>query len=82
MDPLTDFASLFKERENTVYSGPQIGNVVSISPLSVSLGDRISLKGNRLIQGGSVGELLVGDEVILIPSADNQRYFLIDKVVK
>lgn len=117
-------AKMFKERENAPYLGPQIGTVVSASPLKVSLGDTIVLDTNHLLVAAHVlsnyeremeipitanlsgntttnnshnhyyqsfgiagpvkftDTLEVGDEVILVPSTDEQTYFVIDKVVR
>jgi Protein of unknown function (DUF2577). len=114
---------MFKERDNVPYLGPQVGTVVSASPLKVSLGDIIVLDANHLLVAahvlndyereieipetstlsgststneshnhsyqslGMTGQikftdtLQAGDKVILVPAADEQRYFLIDKVV-
>ncbi|QNB48215.1 DUF2577 domain-containing protein [Thermanaerosceptrum fracticalcis] len=87
MDGITEFAKLLKERENKLYSGPAIGVVQSVSPLKVILGDRIVLTGTRLIAAAQVfaayaEPLSQCDEVILIPSGDGQKYYLIDKAVR
>jgi len=154
MDGVARLASLFKERENQPYLGPQIGMVVNPLPdIKIKLNDRITLDKEDLIIAehlvftdavfyevksdktvkltgdlpGSnddldtkIGELTFydgtkpgdertimdinitegtgiehsgeylhqdfvlkpGDEVILIPSTDEQRYFVIDKAVR
>ena len=140
---INQLAQLFKERENKIYLGPQIGKVLTPPPgIKISLGDKIILDKERLIIAshvlneyereveingdieisGGIGlttlvqppppetpttsqtwgmtstslngqetitgkmkytdTLKPGDEVILIPSNDNQIYFLIDKVVR
>ena len=133
MDGITEFAKLFKERDNILYQGPQTGIVLSPPPeIQISIGDQIVLKKNHLIiaahvlgdyqreneivgtieneglsgsltlndmsQSLSAGTesgsttvkgtitykdtLKTGEEVILIPSTDNQLYFLVDKAVR
>ncbi len=91
MDSVTEFAKMFRERENKHYAGPQIGVVVELAPYSIkiSLDNQILLTKKQLIipdklinATAGVFQLQLGDEVILIPSTDEQIYFLIDKVVR
>ncbi|WP_129599804.1 DUF2577 domain-containing protein [Anaerophilus nitritogenes] len=136
MDGISELASLFKERDNRAYLGPQIGKIISPPPnIQVSLGDKIILTKEHLIIGAHVlndyerqfeikgeektsGEsgsitlkssvpttyevvngnvegnvsmkgtfkyidtLKKGDQVMLIPTTDEQTYFLIDKGVR
>jgi hypothetical protein len=143
MDAISELAMLFKERENVIYMGPQVGTVISPPPnIKVSLGEKIILdkedliisahvlagyqrameitnikntglssgsgdmdfhltgnppSKNYTITGLSIPQssamksegtlkytdtLKVGDQVILIPSNDNQKYYLIDKAVR
>ena len=129
MDAISDLAKMFKERENILYPGPQIGKIINPPPeIRVRIGDRIVLTSEHLIisahvldnyernfemqnplvngltNAAAVGDhgththniatinlsgslryvdtLKNGDEVILIPASDGQRYFLIDKAVR
>lgn len=83
MDPISELAKMFKERDNKPYFGPQVGNVISPPPdIMVSLGDSILLDKEDLVIGAMVQGLVAGDEVILIPSGDHQTYYLIDKAVR
>lgn len=127
MDPITELALFFKERENVIYQGPQTGFVISPPPeIKISLGDKIILEKEHLVIAARVlagyhceaeyqsdmGDLSFhlkgsppandytitnlnvpgtitytdmlkkGDEVILIPSTDNQTFFLVDKAVR
>ncbi len=125
---LEKLADMFKERNNQVYLGPQVGTVISPPPnIRVKLGDEIILEKSRLViaahvlagykrsfQGQSSGSIITktppspevysdytvlesldntgditytdtlkaGDKVILIPSSDDQQYFIIDKAVR
>lgn len=96
MDGITELAKLFKERENPNLSEIQIGKVIGINPFTVTLGDKIILDVDDLVVAESayykyelidgvikqVIKLSVNDDVILIPSSDEQTYYLIDKVVE
>jgi len=83
MDPISELAKLFKERDNKPYLGPQVGSVISPFPdIKVSLGDSILLEKEDLVIGAMVQGLVAGDEVILIPSGDCQTYYLVDKAVR
>ncbi|WP_053955095.1 DUF2577 domain-containing protein [Inediibacterium massiliense] len=135
MDGISELASLFKERDNRPYLGPQVGTIISPPPnIQVYLGDKIILTKEHLIIGAHVLEdyerqfeikgdestsgesgsitlksnvpttyevvngnvegnvsmkgtfkytdtLKKGDQVILIPTTDEQTYFLLDKGV-
>lgn len=84
MDGIAELAKLFKERENKQYGGPQLGKVVTVPPdIKISLGDKIILtKKHLIIADHVVAGMLLGDIVIIIPSADGQQYYLVDKAVK
>ncbi|MTI57491.1 MAG: DUF2577 domain-containing protein [Geosporobacter ferrireducens] len=143
MDAISELAMLFKERENILYMGPQLGTVISPPPnIKVGLGDKIILDKEDLILAAHVLDgyqreieatgitntgvssssgnmsfhltgnpppqnytitgfslpagttsksegtlkytdtLKEGDKVILIPSNDNQKYYLVDKAVR
>lgn len=84
MDGITELAKLLKERENRDYLGPQIGTVVNPLPnIKIRMGEKILLTSSHLIIASRLTEIELqsGDEVILIPSTDGQRYCAIDKVV-
>ncbi|WP_427340655.1 DUF2577 family protein [Caloranaerobacter sp. DY30410] len=94
MDGISELAKMFKERENKPYMGPRVGQVISPLPeIKVKLGDKILLDKQRLIIASHIYEhfgwtdetgtyyLAEGDKVILIPSTDEQIYFLVDKAV-
>lgn len=50
MDGISELASLFKDRENKVYLGPQTGRVISPLPdIRIALGDKIVLSKEHLI---------------------------------
>lgn len=75
---------MFKERDNKDYLGPVTGTVISTLPeLKVSVGDKVILDHEHLIVGQSVlTSIQSGDEVILVPTQDEQTYFLLDKAVR
>lgn len=126
MDGISELASLFKERDNPIIIGIQVGEVIEPFPnIKIALGEKIILDKTNLLfsahilneyrkafdvesitnittntdetssaQQNSQGnkslrikikwnnELQKGDEVILIAATDNQKFYLIDKVVK
>ncbi|SET55368.1 Protein of unknown function [Natronincola peptidivorans] len=127
MTSIEKLGKMFKERDNQVYLGPQLGTVIASPPnIRVKIGDKIILEKDRLViaahvlsgykrqfQGQSSGSIItktpspvtyssytelenlsntgeitytdtlkIGDEVILMPSTDEQKYFLIDKAVR
>ncbi len=93
MNSIEKLAQMFKERDNQIYLGPQIGKVIAPLPnIKVALGDRIILGKDKLIISGHIyshypnqtgtAYLNSNDEVILLPSNDEQKYFLLDKAVK
>jgi hypothetical protein len=81
---INELAKLFKERDNKPYMGPVTGIVLSPPPsINVQIGDKIILDNDHLVLASLVMENLInGDEVILVPSRDEQTYYLIDKAVR
>lgn len=94
-NPYVALARLFKERENPKIMTVCTGKILSPLPdIKVQLGDSIILTSENLIISASLTqgykdesdtvnvrmELNYGDEVILLPTADKQVYYLIDKV--
>ncbi|WDV47128.1 DUF2577 domain-containing protein [Clostridiaceae bacterium M8S5] len=119
MEGISEFAKLFKERDNKPYLGPQLGTVQSKFPdIKISLGDNVLLTKKNLYFSSHITKhferefeieakevkfeqempsitkyqskgkikykdvLKKGDKVILIPTTDEQKYYVIDKVVK
>lgn len=85
MDGIVELAKLFKERDNVVYSGAQMGRIISPLPeIKISLGDKIILTKSHLVFASHLlnsDPLETGDRVILIPNKDEQIYYVIDKAV-
>lgn len=91
MDGISELARLFKERDNKPYMGPIVGNVVSPLPdIKIQIDNNIILNISNLVISNhtymhykNIDDtwLVIGDKVILIPSTDEQTYFLIDKAV-
>lgn len=77
-------AKMFKERDNKPQEGVTTGKIITVSPLSVSLGAEIILDNEDLIISSRIHELYlkVDDFLILMPTANGQKYFVMDKVGK
>lgn len=78
-----ELAKMLKERENPKVIGPTIGRVISISPFKVGIldGHAILDKTHLYITGMAKNKAFaIGDEILLIPSESEQKFFLIDKI--
>lgn len=89
MDALTELAILIKGGQDPTPTNAAksmtTGKVISPPPETlIQLNDTIDLDNEQLIFTETVVTkgLINGDEVILIPTADEQQYFVIDKAVK
>lgn len=84
MNGITELAKLFKQRENPNLLGVCLGTVVNLPPdLSIKLNEKITLTPKNLILSEtlSLKELTSGDKVIIIPSTNEQLFFVLDKAV-
>ena len=81
-DGLTTLAKMFKSRENETISSIGIGTVMSESPLTVAFGNISDLDQDDLVFAqGLENTLKSGEELIIMPSSDEQTYFVIAKAV-
>ncbi|WP_078410292.1 DUF2577 family protein [Priestia abyssalis] len=89
-DSITELALLFKERDNPGIPSVTTGIVLSPLPdIIVKLNDFITLYKNNIIVAEHIYShyehqnplrwLNIGDEVIIIPTVDEQLYFMLDK---
>lgn len=79
------FATFFNNRKSGADAAAEAASAKVISPLpniSLSLGDEIILDDENLIVANRIYEIPLqpGDEVILLPSAGGQIFYLMDKV--
>lgn len=81
---IVELAQLFKARDNKSYDVFLIGRVISPPPTpKIKLDENIILNNRKLIFAERVTyDLKSDDQVILIPSINNQTYVVIDKVVR
>jgi hypothetical protein len=82
-DSITEFAELFRERNNKKLISFEIGTVLSSSPLVVKLDqmkDNLD-KNDLIIPTRLVNTFTVGDRISVLQSVDAQMYLIIDKVV-
>ncbi|MNB98369.1 hypothetical protein D3C75_456180 [compost metagenome] len=79
----TQLTKLFKDRENITPSELAVAKVINIMPdIKLSLSDDIILDNDDLIIASRMYEIILhdGDNVIVMPTASGQIYYLIDKV--
>ncbi len=89
MDALTELAILIKGGQDpttaNITKSMTTAKVITPPPnTNIQLNETITLDNEQLIFTETVVTkgLINGDEVILIPTADEQMYFVIDKAVK
>lgn len=81
-DGLTELALMFKDRDNKHPSSITTGVVVSSPPTpQIRLNELIILDAEELIFN-SIATYEIGDEVLLMPSSDNQLYYVLGKAVR
>ena len=84
MDPISDLAKLFKDRENTKDYSPMIGTVIELPNVRIRIGEKIILDTSHLTMCVSLQHNQyysdLGKEVILLPYADGQKFILIGVV--
>jgi len=77
------FAKTLKGLENPNPTGITVGKVVQPLPqMKVSVGEEIILEMDDLVLSNRIYQLLLsaGDQVILLPTTSEQKYFALDKV--
>jgi hypothetical protein len=84
MNPVTEFAKMLKERDNPGVPGITTGTVIKPLPdMKIQLNDVIVLKNEHLYVSEHVmNNLKTGDRVIIVPTLDEQTYFVLGKAVK
>ncbi len=84
-DGYTRLAMLFKERNNPNLMEITTAKVISTSPISLKVGEKIFLgrEYNNLIITETVSKssLTNGDVVLVIPTGNGSLWYAIDKVV-
>lgn len=90
MDGITELAKLLKARDNPQIPSINIGIIISPLPnIEVSLGNKIILNKDHLYISSHIYNhyknidetyLNANDKVMLIPTSDEQMYYLVDKV--
>lgn len=84
-DGYTRLAMLFKERNNPSLMEITTAKVISTSPISLKVGEKIFLgrEYNNLIITETVSKssLTNGDAVLVIPTGNGSLWYAIDKVV-
>lgn len=88
---ITEFAKMFKDRDNPNVLGLQLGEVISPLPdIKIKIDDAILLDQSHLVISSQIyinykniddTYLNAGDKVILIPMGNEQFFYLADKVV-
>ena len=84
LDSVSELAKLFKERENQGVYSPMIGTVIELPNIRIRVGDKIILDGSHLTMCAVLQHNEeysdIGREVVLLPYADGQKYFVIGMV--
>ena len=84
MDPVSELAKLFKERENVGVYSPMIGTVIELSDVRIRVGDKIILDSSHLtmcvVLQHNDEYSDIGREVVLLPYADGQNFIVIGVV--
>lgn len=82
-DSLTALAKMFRARNNQSHVSIGLGTVISESPLIVAFGNFSNLDKEDLIfsKGLEIG-LKKEEELIIMPSSDEQTYFVLAKAVR
>ncbi|MBL3729278.1 DUF2577 family protein [Lysinibacillus sp. HST-98] len=90
MDPITEFAKMIRERDNPTIVSMTTGTVISPLPnIVIKLNDIVTLDQSKLIVAEHIylhyqypgpTWLQSGDEVILMPTVDEQMYIMLDRV--
>ena len=90
MDKLTEFALLFKARDNVDTFGVTTATLISKSPIVLRLADKLFLSKEysnliltdniyKKIQDSSVG---LNSEILVVPISNGEMWYAIDKVVR
>jgi len=84
MDSVSELAKLFKERENQSVYSPMIGIVIELPDVRIRLADKIILDDSHLticvVLQHNAECSDIGREVVLLPYADGQKFFVIGMV--
>jgi len=90
MDPITELAKIIKDRDNPPIVSMTTGTVISPLPnIVVKLNDIVTLDQSKLIVAEHIylhyeypgpTWLQEGNEVILMPTIDEQMYIMLDRV--
>lgn len=76
-----ELAKELKKRNNPSTIGPQIGEVISINPIKVSIyNNRVILTNSNSYRCSKL-EVAPGDKVLCLPTSNGQTFFIVDKVV-
>ncbi|MEL3956928.1 DUF2577 family protein [Caldifermentibacillus hisashii] len=84
MNPVTEFAKMLKERENPGIPGITTGTVIKPLPdMKIRLNDVIVLSVQHLYLSDHIlNDLKTGDKVIIMPTVDEQTYYVLGKAVR
>lgn len=77
-----ELAKQFKSRNNKNPIEPQLGEVISSSPIKIAiLSNKIILDNENCYICSSSQSITPGDKVLCLPTSDGQTFFIVDKVV-
>lgn len=81
---ITELAKLLKERENSAGYSPMLGTVIELPNIKIRLGEKVVLNTAHIKSCVCLDEtdeegryVNLGRDVILLPYADNQNFFVV-----
>jgi len=80
MDGIAELAKMLKQRENNRDYSPMLGNVLEVTDIKISIGDKIILDSSHIKNCMELTEDHIGCEVVLLPYSKDQKFMLIGVV--
>lgn len=80
MNAIAELAKMFKERENNRDYSPMLGNIIEVTDIKISLGEKIILDSSDIKSIVELTDDNIGCEVVLLPYSNDQKFILIGVV--
>lgn len=80
-NPYSAFLKMVREQaENQIPVLFRFGKVITVSPLKIDISETVQ-DGNNLLKNEAIGELHIGDSVLLVSLDGDQTFIVLCKVV-